>query len=340
VRASFDDAAGMAVYDALLRVYADGPETGINVAVTASRVGGVPAALASATVNKVGFRLGDANDYSMLGLRRDQYPTSLVPGRAVLAGTGREIHVALPGSTFEAAVSDVIAAGLRPTVAPTTVDALPTEVPLERVVALSRVESERWLLGVGISDATLAPAGLVLYENEHATVAGPARSGKSSTLLALGSSLRAAQPDAVVVGIARRRSPMRGHPLLDTVAVSDEDIAAVLDAAMVASKPTLVLIDDADGLDDPNGRINQLLLAGLPHVRVAIAGRPELLRSLYGHWTQVVRRSKAGVLLQPNLDLDGELLGATLPRRLHVAMQTGRGFVVADGHGELVQLAH
>jgi S-DNA-T family DNA segregation ATPase FtsK/SpoIIIE len=100
-----------------------------------------------------------------------------------------------------------------------------------------------------------------------------------------------------------------------------------------------VLIDDAEGVDDPTGTIQRLATAGPGNVRIVLAGRPDALRSLYGHWTQTVRRSRAGVMLLPDRDMDGDLLGAQLPRRVHVAMQPGRGFLIADGDVDLVQIA-
>jgi S-DNA-T family DNA segregation ATPase FtsK/SpoIIIE len=178
-----------------------------------------------------------------------------------------------------------------------------------------------------------------LYEHEHGAVIGPARSGRSTTLLTLAASLRAAAPTAQVLAVARRRSPLRDHALVDRSAATDDDIRSLLDAAMVASGPTLVLVDDAEGVDDPAGALQRLLDAGPADVRVVLAGRPDTLRSLYGHWTQSVRRSKAGLLLLPDRDLDGDLLGAQLPRRVHVAMGPGRGFLVADGDVDLVQVA-
>lgn len=107
----------------------------------------------------------------------------------------------------------------------------------------------------------------------------------------------------------------------------------------MASGPTLVLIDDAEGIDDLDGRIAQLISMGRSNVHLAIAGRADVLRTQYGHWTQTVRRSKAGLLLSPNLDLDGDLLGARLPSRLHMEMSQGRGFLVCDGGLGLVQVA-
>ena len=52
-----------------------------------------------------------------------------------------------------------------------------------------------------------------------------------------------------------------------------------------------------------------------------------------------VNAEGTGLLLQPNLDIDGDLLGAVLPRRSIVAIGPGRGYVINDGAAELVQVA-
>jgi S-DNA-T family DNA segregation ATPase FtsK/SpoIIIE len=74
-------------------------------------------------------------------------------------------------------------------------------------------------------------------------------------------------------------------------------------------------------------------------VHLVVAGRADALRAQYAHWTRAVRRSRLGVLLQPNPDVDGDLLGVQLPRRAPVAMVRGRGYVVNGGDVELAQLA-
>jgi S-DNA-T family DNA segregation ATPase FtsK/SpoIIIE len=110
------------------------------------------------------------------------------------------------------------------------------------------------------------------------------------------------------------------------------------DLPMVAAA-SLVLIDDAELVDD-DGTLAALLAAGGHDRHVIAAGRPDVLRSMYGHWTHLVRRSRLGVLLQPDVDVDGDLLGAVLPRRQVVAPVPGRGYLVVDGRAELIQLAH
>jgi S-DNA-T family DNA segregation ATPase FtsK/SpoIIIE len=45
------------------------------------------------------------------------------------------------------------------------------------------------------------------------------------------------------------------------------------------------------------------------------------------------------VLLVPDHDLDGDLLGVTLPRQDRMAPVPGRGYLVANGSVEGIQLA-
>ena len=51
---------------------------------------------------------------------------------------------------------------------------------------------EPWRVPVGVRESDLGPAVLCLYEGDHALVAGPARSGRSSLLAALAAGLRPA----------------------------------------------------------------------------------------------------------------------------------------------------
>lgn len=105
------------------------------------------------------------------------------------------------------------------------------------------------------------------------------------------------------------------------------------------SGPVVVLIDDAESVDDADGAIAGLLSGAGPQLHVVVAGRSDALRAAYGHWTKAVRASKTGVLLRPNADLDGDLLGANLPRRAPVRMLVGRGYVVHNGELDIVQVA-
>ena len=54
---------------------------------------------------------------------------------------------------------------------------------------------------------------------------------------------------------------------------------------------------------------------------------------------QELRKEKHGLLLEPDLSVDGDILGVQLPRRTTRSFPPGRGFLVDRGSFELVQLA-
>jgi S-DNA-T family DNA segregation ATPase FtsK/SpoIIIE len=56
-------------------------------------------------------------------------------------------------------------------------------------------------------------------------------------------------------------------------------------------------------------------------------------------WVRELRKEGHGVLLQPDLAADGDILSARLPRRVAVELRPGRGFLVTRGTAQLVQVA-
>jgi DNA segregation ATPase FtsK/SpoIIIE, S-DNA-T family len=333
MRAEFDDVAGLDVMDELTRVYADGPQVGIHMAVTADRPNIVPGAWTAVTTQKWLFRLPDPYDYVSLGLDRKDVPRA-TPGRAVTAERGVQIQVAQATPSFEAVAAGVAEryAGATPVARP--IRALPTEVSLE---AVARVHEEPWRIPVGVRETDLGVAELALYEGEHAIVTAPARSGKSLALWTIAESL--ADNGVRIFAVGGRRSPLHECPALERFATAGGDATALLAELRAADGPLLVLVDDAEDFDDSDGAIAGLLAAGRADVHVVAAARADSLRSLYGHWTQDIRRSKAGLLLRPDIDLDGDLVGVTLPRRAPVQMTAGRGYLSHGGQLELVQVA-
>ena len=91
--------------------------------------------------------------------------------------------------------------------------------------------------------------------------------------------------------------------------------------------------------DDQGGVLAGLLAAPRSDLIVVAAGRNDGLRGPYGTWLRRVRMSRAGLLLQPDVEADGDLLGVRLPRRPLVVMRPGRGYLVESGSIEVVQVA-
>ncbi|MEU2353506.1 FtsK/SpoIIIE domain-containing protein [Streptomyces misionensis] len=328
------DIAGMNLIDELARVYADGPAVGIRFAVTADRSGAVPSPWAALTQQKLLMRMADPGEYGYFDVPRGAVPT-YVPGRALVAATRQVIQIGLPAEDLGAAVA--ACAARRPGAVRTAprIGLLPTDVPLNALPAAA-VTAEPWQLPVGLDADTLGGTALQLYEQDHALIAGPQRSGRSTTLCAIARQVTAAADPPAVVAFVPRRSPLRDLSCLTTL-VTDY---SGLEAALVPHPgPTLLLVDDAETVEDDLGVLDRWLSAARPGHHLVAAGRADALRRTYGHWTQHARDSRCGILLAPDHDLDGDLLGTTLPRHDRLAPLPGRGYLVADGIATGVQVA-
>ena len=59
----------------------------------------------------------------------------------------------------------------------------------------------------------------------------------------------------------------------------------------------------------------------------------------FGGWLRELRNEEHGLLLVPQVDIDGDLLGVRLPRRSATTFPPGRGYLVQRGRIELIQVA-
>jgi S-DNA-T family DNA segregation ATPase FtsK/SpoIIIE len=335
--AAFDDLAGMALRDDLARLVADGPSLGIWVVATAEHPAAVPSAVAALVPEKLLFRLADRQDYSSFGIRSRSLPEP-VPGRAVDAGSGLEVQIALPARGGAAAAVASISGRWSPGRRAPTIGVLPREVALAEVAGHARLDDGEWTVPLGVGDDDLLPDGLRFGEADHALVAGPARSGKSTALAAVATVVGRHRPDVVITAVAPRRSPLRDLPEVDRLVTSGPALAPVLAETLADPAPQLVLVDDADTVDDAEGTLAALLARRRPDLHVVAAGRADALRSAYGHWSREVRRSRLGLALKPEPD-DGDLWQVAFPRRAPTIGLPGRGYLVVDGRFELFQTA-
>ncbi len=338
MRAAYDDVPGLELLDLLARLHADGPEVGIAVALTADRPAGVPGALAAVTAQKWLFRFADPFDHASLGVTRGDVPAAL-PGRAVLLPSRLQAQLGLPGPDL----AGQVAARWRGTaMSARPVGALPARLG-SRELGPAGVTRDPWRLPVGRAEADLEIAHLELYEGEGALLAGPARSGRTGVLIALAEGLAAA--GVQVVGTGGRRSALSGSAAVARWLAPAELAGAVPalgrpgEGAPSGGQPTVLLVDDAERVDDAEGALARLVADPGPRLRIVAAGRSDALRTAYGHWTAGLRRSRTGLLLCPQVDLDGDLLGVTLPRRAAVPLSTARGYLVVSGQVALVQCA-
>ena len=333
LRDEYDDFEGLKLLDGLYRVYADGPEVGMWTAVATARAKAIPSAIEEVTTQRWLFRLADPYDYSSAGVPVRLAPPP-VPGRCVQADTKLHAHVATPTKALPDAVAAIARRWGDPPPKASVVGRMPMSVTVTQLDTPARFDTEPWHLPVGVRESDLGTAEIDVYEGEHVLVTGPARSGKSTLLLGLAEVVRGS--GTAVWGVCGRRSPL---PLagLDRCAVGEEDAAALLAAARVHKGTLVVLVDDAEQFADNDQAFAGLLSARTSDLLVVAAGRSDDLRSMYSHWTKAIRKARCGVLLQPNVDYDGELLGVNLPRRAPVAVTPGRGYVVSGGIVDFLQ---
>ena len=311
----------LAQLDALI---AEGQSVGIAVVLTTTQPGAVPSGMLSQMAQRWVFHLADPGDASALGLRALTLAEA-VPGRFVDVRTRCEAQlVAVDELTFEGLASRPIRAATR------ALGSLPTHVDLAELPATVKSGCDLELL-IGMSYSSLQPSVMAVPSGEHLLVVGPYRSGRSATLHTVCSAWQQAHPWGWVASLPPRRSSAREGHVFETV-------DAML-AALPAGGDALLVIDDAELVNDEHGDLAELVSSRREGVTVAAAARPDALRSAYGHWTNAVRRSRLGLVMAACSDLDGDLLNAVLPRRLPIAARPGLAWMVADGDQTLVQIA-
>ena len=308
------------------RIWSDGPTVGVTVAVSIARAADLPPELAASAGVVLVHATADAGEGLRFGLRT---PTAgLVAGRAVRADDGLEMQVARPeGGDFASAAASVAAHAAPARRGPARIGSLPPRVSFEDLPGGALSEDRRIDICFAMGDLSLAPTGFALHDGEHALVLGPPRTGRTCTLAALGAAARGAGIEVVVV--ADRPGDLARLLAVEPVPAAELD---------VPEGRRLLLVDDADRVSDPSGRLARLAAGRDGSCHLVASASAERLRSSYGHWLSEMRTGRTGVLFRPG-PLDGDLLGATLPPRLDLPPVPGRGLIVADGAAAVAQVA-
>ncbi len=335
LRDEYQDFRDAEALDGMYRAWADGPENGMWFAASTTRAKAIPPAIDEVTTQKWLFRLSDPYDYSSLGLKLTDIPPQ-VPGRCVLAETHLQTHIATPAEGLAQAAHTVAVQWGEPPAKHSVVRELPSLIPVADLGVVPQLDREPWRIPIGIQETDLQPAFLELYENEHALVAGPARSGRSTVLLAIAEVLRTAPQHVDIWAICTRRS-LLADASFDAMAIGNDEAGSLLASAQLHTGPLVVLIDDAEKVDDDTDAIADLIAANQPDVHIIAAGRAEDLRSVYSGWTANIRKSHTGILLHPNPDYDGDLLSTVIPRTPPVALGQARGYLCVSGVSTFVQ---
>jgi S-DNA-T family DNA segregation ATPase FtsK/SpoIIIE len=230
------------------------------------------------------------------------------------------------------------------------VDELPVRVTYREAMSLDpefTAPSPLWAL-VGVGGDTLAPIGIdLLNEGPGFAVAGPPRSGRSTTLRTMVQSLLDPSVGGglvPVVLITPRRSPLRllaGRPGVLGLLTSDAD-PDDLENTIGDEHRYVVVVDDAELLDETD--LDDALRGVLRTARdgehaVVIGGTTADLGRGYRGFLSDTRRSRSGVLLSIESPDDGDMFGLRLPRNAPLGGPTGRGLFTATGATTQIQVA-
>jgi DNA segregation ATPase FtsK/SpoIIIE, S-DNA-T family len=194
----------------------------------------------------------------------------------------------------------------------------------------------------------LEPVVVSLDQEMHFLVVGPNRSGKSTALATIAASLRAADPSLELYLLAPRRSPLTGMDVWTKSAQGGEAVATLaadlkerLAEREWGDDPLVVVIDDGQDIADSTttAALEELAKRGRD-VGVVLVGAAEsnAATRAYSGWIPEVKKDRHGLLLQPDPDVDGDILGVELTRSSR-GFPVGRGFLVADGAAGRIQVA-
>ena len=343
--------------DALLQLLREGAAVGLRAVVTTDRMA-MMGQVGTVFERTMVLRLNEPGDATFAGIPQRSMPTDQPPGRIMIEGQPDplEVQVALLGADASgpaqvAALRALGEASLRRHGSPTgvqrplRVDTLPSRITLDEAMRLTpsfRPRSPLWAL-VGAGGDELGPVGLdLLDEGPGLTVAGPARSGRSTTLLTMAKSLLARSTPLLVV--TPRRSPLRSLDGEDGVIkvlgadTKPEDITA----AVQGLDRFAVIVDDAELLfNGPlSAPLEKLLASGRDGEHgLIIAGSTGDLGRAYSGFIKESLKSRCGVYTAVESPNDGDLFGVRLPRNAAGGGPLGRGLLIRPGSMTPIQLA-
>lgn len=337
--------ARLALYDVFLRVLVEGRGLGIHVAMTGDRPGAVPLSVAAAFQRRLVFRQSDPDAYRDLGVPPDVLGPESPPGRCLEAGRGLEMQIAVIGSSLSLAVQARelqrlgVAVRAHLAVPPTPIARLP-----EVIAAGSLPAAVGGLPVLGVADDTLAPIGF--EPSGVVLVAGPAGSGRTSTLRWLAESLRRSRSGLPLIRLGARPSWLAEAVRWEVSAVGVEESTDTLRgiladlASQEGAGPVAVFVEAVADLvgTEAEAELEQVVRAAKARQLLLVA---EAETSEWaGGWGPLndIRNARTGLLLQPEQH-DGEsLLRAQLPAFRQADLPPGRGFWIRGAHVAKVQI--
>jgi S-DNA-T family DNA segregation ATPase FtsK/SpoIIIE len=299
--------------------------------------------IASAVPRRLVLRLANDDEYLNAGEPVGILSPKSPPGRAIMDGT--EVQIAVLGGTSNGERQAAEISGLAGRLssagvaAARTIGVLPDEFRRSSLGVPST--PERLIVAVG--DRDLLPRGIPLDQGS-VLVTGPPRSGRTTALATIAQA--AASIGIPLFHVHVRHSALANAPFWGQVAHGPADgaelVTKLADVVGRLGRRTLVLVDDLADLADTeaDAALTELLRVAREHPLTVIGAVDNTAaRRQYSGTIPEMRKDGIGLLLQPDTDSDGDLVGVTLPRRTRGAWPEGRGYLAARGTAELVHVA-
>ncbi|MFI1380147.1 FtsK/SpoIIIE domain-containing protein [Embleya sp. NPDC020886] len=358
-----DDYDGGRLYADFVRLLREGQGAGIHVIATSERLllGG---RLAAHNDHRLLLRQTDPGDYTLIGMPRNSIPAAVAPGRGWLAPGAIEAQIALLPSIAEPAVAtggvdgeDTSAsdqsdqaesmrelgrrasardANVPPVRRPFRISEMPTLIGFQEAhdrVPQSLRRPFHALLGVG-GDAVEPLVHDFADGGGSFMVAGPPRSGRTTTLAAMCVSLLMSGTRLIV--LTPRDSQLRklaAHGLAQVLTDPDPEPEVLVEAlTAVRDEPVVVVVDDADLMlaCAADSVLRRIATSGRDHGQgLLLAGLAESMSSL--GWVGMARRSRRGLLLGPKTLGEADLIGVRLSaEQVRTPLGPGRGWTAGD----------
>jgi S-DNA-T family DNA segregation ATPase FtsK/SpoIIIE len=345
--AALERVDGGRLLERLERLIPDGPGVGVHFVMTADRRAGVPSALTSVITTRLVLRMAEKDDYALAGVRQGlAQHSSMAPGRGYIHGT-TEIQVGVLASADAATEADALAQVIARARSRWPRRARPlARMPLQVELGQLPAPPSTFALPFAVGDDEVAPVALDLADG-HALVTGPPRSGRTTALATLASAAGRAPAPAARVLVRARPTPLDDAVAWEVGPVDAMDPEAAAEAVrdveelLRSGRSVLCLVDDVDSLPDSvSSALEELSRRGRdePLRMIATADNRWAVRA-YSGLVPELRRSKRAVLMNPDIELDGDLAGVRLRTPLESASLPGRGFLASAGAFDLVQVA-
>jgi DNA segregation ATPase FtsK/SpoIIIE, S-DNA-T family len=332
--------------DLIPKLIVSGRSVGIHFVLTADRRSAMSHTTYGIIPQRVVLRLANDDDYMNVGAPAKILGVASPEGRAIFDGLETQIAVA-GGSTR--ADEQAIALGRlgrqlrrqRPGIEAAPILTLTEEV-FRGDLAVELPGS------FALSGTDLEPKQFTTESGAY-LICGPMKSGKSSALMTCAEALRDLDVERPLFFLTGRPSPLDNRPVWDQSVVGIEQCAALLRqlAQELIENPQevapAVFIDDLHELHegDVGKALSELLKVGKTNPVLLVATSDIFPARRASQYTPLgeLKQFKRGLLLCPEVSQgDGDILGALLPNTSVKSWPPGRGYDIAAGATELVQV--